>query len=338
MSRPIRIFLYFSAAAHLVFFAAAGLVVVEAALAPDPIRVTLYQEPAPEVENDIATGEIMDLPAPPKEETPQEADILSKWDSAAHSPEKGEKNKSTTRAVPREKINPPAPSKEKSKFEIVPKKETPRNLQVAALSPPEKTDTTRKENAVNVFSDVESSKKVETEASRHYQKGPELELEKHQSISSAVTDKPDKPKDEKERLTGMENAKGNDLDEYASNAEKDVIDMGDEAVVSFNTRAFGYVDYFNTVREAVDLAWEYPEEAVLGGLSGRVKMLFTLRRDGKLMAVKVLKSTGHKSLDDSAKSALILAGPFAPFPTGLAKKRIHVVAEFRYQPSFHALR
>jgi len=337
MSRPLKIFLFYSAAAHLICAVVAGFFIVQASASPTPIKVTFLGSMEP-LEQEMEWGKIMDIPSPATEEIPEKADMLSRWDTAAHNPEKGEQNRTAQDSVPREKVSPPAPSKEKSKIEVSPTKPTPSRMNVAALPPDKPKPTPSKENAVNVFSESESSKKLETQTDRYYKKGKLKEEERRVAISSAITDDPGKPREETERLSGMEGAKGSDLENYASTSTDDIIDMGDEAVVSFNTRAFEYAGYFSAVRVAVDRMWEYPEEAILGGWSGKVKVVFTLRRDGQLLDVRVLKSAGYKALDDSARAALIAAGPYGPFPTGLDKQRIHVVAEFAYQPSFHALR
>ncbi|MDH5509035.1 MAG: TonB family protein [Nitrospinota bacterium] len=321
----------------MVFSVLAGFFIIQADATPAPIRVTLLR--ATNLDNQtLDSGRIMETPAPPREENPSEADILSRWDATAHNPEKGRTNRASQDSIPRERVSPPAPSKEKSKIEITPKKPSPPPMNVAAIPPDKSKPTRAKENAVNVFSESESKKKLETQAERFYEKGKESELEKRAAVSSAVTDNPGKPREEPERLSGMDGARSSDMENYASTATGDIVDMGDEAVVSFNTRAFEYAEYFTGIRAAVDRMWEYPEEAILGGWSGKVRVVFTLAEDGQLQGVRVLKSAGYKALDDSARMALIAAGPYAPFPSGLDKKRIHVVAEFAYQPSFHALR
>ncbi|MDH4183824.1 MAG: energy transducer TonB [Nitrospinota bacterium] len=334
MTRPISKFLYYSAAAHLIFFIMAGAMILQTSAAPEPIKVTLLASPI-SIEQQMDHGEIMDMPQPTREEASTDARILSQWESAAHSPEKGEEAKSKKDAVPREKVNPPAPSKEKSKEDILLKKPAPPQVNVASLTPENRP--AEKSNVMNVFSDTPSDKKFQAEVSRFYEKGKESDIERRKVVSAAMVDDPGKPREEPDRLSGLENAKGADLDQYASTAPRDVVDMGDEAVVSFNTRAFEYAGYFNAIRAEVDKVWEYPEEAILGGWSGKVKVLFTLRKDGTLLDVRVLKSAGHQELDESARAALLAAGPYAPFPAGLEKKRIHVVAEFIYQPAFHAL-
>ena len=65
---------------------------------------------------------------------------------------------------------------------------------------------------------------------------------------------------------------------------------------------------------------------------------FTINSKGELLNVELLKTSGHKSLDDEAQAAVKLAAPYNAFPAMLNKKRLHIVATFIYQPTFNAVR
>jgi len=57
----------------------------------------------------------------------------------------------------------------------------------------------------------------------------------------------------------------------------------------------------------------YPEEAHRRKLYGQLRMLVVVRPDGTLERIEILKSSGHKVLDDAARRIVKLASPFAPF-------------------------
>lgn len=57
----------------------------------------------------------------------------------------------------------------------------------------------------------------------------------------------------------------------------------------------------------------YPE-AARGKLYGSLMLTVTIRADGKVEAVDVVRSSGHQVLDDAARRIVQLASPFAPFP------------------------
>ncbi|VAX24498.1 hypothetical protein MNBD_NITROSPINAE04-733 [hydrothermal vent metagenome] len=283
MIKPIRKFFLVSVCLHLVFLFLSGFIFIISPGAPPPIKVSFIGLGADN--EDIPAGKIEELPEPSRIEKPEKATILSKFDSKAHSPEKGKTYGADKTVIPREKITP-APSMKKSKEE-----------EQAVKPKPPKT-------------------------------------KKRLRLSSKTTDQPASKTVKPPQPSGLPDAKGADMETYARAEADNVIDMGDEAVVSFNTRSFIYIDYFNSIRKLIELEWAYPEEAIIQGWRGRVMLRFTIKKSGELESVSLLKSTGHSELDTEAQSAIKLAAPYDPFPATLNKKKIHIVATFVYQPTF----
>ena len=58
----------------------------------------------------------------------------------------------------------------------------------------------------------------------------------------------------------------------------------------------------------------YPDEAKRRKLYGNLVLAVTLRPDGTVEDLRLLRSSGHKLLDDAAKRIVSLAAPYAPFP------------------------
>jgi protein TonB len=61
----------------------------------------------------------------------------------------------------------------------------------------------------------------------------------------------------------------------------------------------------------------YPGEARLNRLYGDLRLLVVLRVDGSVQDIEILKSSGHKVLDDAAVRIVRLAEPFEPFPVSI---------------------
>ena len=57
----------------------------------------------------------------------------------------------------------------------------------------------------------------------------------------------------------------------------------------------------------------YPSEARSRGLSGTLRLLVVIDRDGALQDARILESSGHKLLDEGAVGIVNLAAPFSPF-------------------------
>ncbi len=76
----------------------------------------------------------------------------------------------------------------------------------------------------------------------------------------------------------------------------------------------------------------FPEEAVRQGLTGSLTLDVALRPDGGIHAIRLVRSSGHKVLDDAAFNIVRLAAPFAPFPDELRAKHdiLHIVCTWQF--------
>jgi protein TonB len=64
----------------------------------------------------------------------------------------------------------------------------------------------------------------------------------------------------------------------------------------------------------------YPDEAKRMKLYGDLLLHVSLRADGSVKQIRVVRSSGHKVLDDAAVRIVRLASPFAPFPAEIRKE------------------
>lgn len=62
----------------------------------------------------------------------------------------------------------------------------------------------------------------------------------------------------------------------------------------------------------------YPTEARVNRIYGKLMLLVAVKADGSVHEVRVLHSSGHRILDDAAIRIVRLAEPFAPFPDSIA--------------------
>ncbi len=61
----------------------------------------------------------------------------------------------------------------------------------------------------------------------------------------------------------------------------------------------------------------YPDEAIKDKLDGSLRLLVVLSSQGEVLETRLLKSSGHTLLDDTARSIVHLASPFGEFPPQL---------------------
>ena len=69
----------------------------------------------------------------------------------------------------------------------------------------------------------------------------------------------------------------------------------------------------------------YPQEARIKKLDGRLRMNVRLNAAGEILSAKVTLSSGNNVLDQAAKRILHLAEPFAPFPEELKERTDQIV-------------
>ena len=78
--------------------------------------------------------------------------------------------------------------------------------------------------------------------------------------------------------------------------------------------------YRHLVVRAIERNKFFPKRAVRMRKGGDILVQFTLKRDGSLFDLKVLEATGHASLKDAAKKAIMMSAAFPAFPEKSAKE------------------
>jgi periplasmic protein TonB len=74
----------------------------------------------------------------------------------------------------------------------------------------------------------------------------------------------------------------------------------------------------------------YPAEARAGGVSGIVRVVFALGRDGRVLSVSLAQGSGKSVLDQAALAIVRGAAPFPPFPSEIMESRLELGAPIRF--------
>ncbi|WP_456378351.1 TonB family protein [Thiolapillus sp.] len=92
--------------------------------------------------------------------------------------------------------------------------------------------------------------------------------------------------------------------------------------INASTREYRYAAYLEAWRKKVERVGNlnYPDEAKRKKLYGDLLLHVALRADGSVQQIRVVRSSGHKMLDDAAVRIVRLAAPFAPFPAEIRKE------------------
>lgn len=77
-----------------------------------------------------------------------------------------------------------------------------------------------------------------------------------------------------------------------------------------------FTEFLQSIREKIKRSQRYPQSVRNLADGSEAQVQFTIRRDGSLIDAKVVASSGSKSLDAAALSAVRDAAPFPSFPEG----------------------
>jgi protein TonB len=103
-----------------------------------------------------------------------------------------------------------------------------------------------------------------------------------------------------------------------------------EKGITFDATEFKHRGYMRRLREQIEQIWEYPHDAIREKLSGDLYIMFTIKRNGELGEVEVVRTSGYISLDRAAVKALQDASPFWPLPDDWPEDVLEIKGHFIY--------
>jgi TonB family protein len=103
--------------------------------------------------------------------------------------------------------------------------------------------------------------------------------------------------------------------------------LPDARALALATYQREYDQYVSDLKRKIDPLWEFPRELAVRLEQGDVLVGFTIKKDGHVTDVRVLKGSGFPSFDKNVIGAIRKAAPFSPLPTTLGTE-LHVTAPF----------
>jgi len=105
---------------------------------------------------------------------------------------------------------------------------------------------------------------------------------------------------------------------------------GKKNEITFDTSDYRYVGYMSKLRAKIENIWIYPPEARERGIYGDLKIRFTIRKDGTLGEVELVRTSGYKMLDEAAMKALKEGEPYWPLPDAWGMDSYTILGHFIY--------
>ncbi|MBF0540302.1 MAG: energy transducer TonB [Nitrospirae bacterium] len=100
--------------------------------------------------------------------------------------------------------------------------------------------------------------------------------------------------------------------------------------VTFQVDNMKYFGYLQRLKETIQGKWEYPEMDQRRGIFGDLIVEFTINKDGTLAAAHLIRTSGHRSLDEAALDSIRNAAPYWPLPDDWHAKTFTIKGHFVY--------
>ncbi len=97
-----------------------------------------------------------------------------------------------------------------------------------------------------------------------------------------------------------------------------------------NTDDILFGSFLRRFETAVYGVWRYPDEAARRGIEGVTPVKITFNRQGEIVKVVLLESSGSVILDDEVIRSLKMVGPIGALPRGYNKDQFNLIAFFQY--------
>ena len=89
--------------------------------------------------------------------------------------------------------------------------------------------------------------------------------------------------------------------------------------------------YIGQVLRSVEGSKRYPEASRKAGREGKLKIQFTILKNGEVDNVKLLTETPYPNLNREAMAAVKRAAPFTRFPNSIMEQSLKVILPFRFE-------
>ncbi len=104
----------------------------------------------------------------------------------------------------------------------------------------------------------------------------------------------------------------------------------EEKSLTFDVPEFRHRGYMRMLKDKIESIWRYPKEAAMNRISGDLRIRFSIRRDGSLGDVALIRTSGYRELDEAALNAIKDAEPYWPLPADWEKDELTITGHFIY--------
>jgi protein TonB len=103
-----------------------------------------------------------------------------------------------------------------------------------------------------------------------------------------------------------------------------------EKDLTFDAPEFQNRGYMRMLKDKIESIWKYPKDAALRRISGDLYIRFSIRRDGSVGDITLLRTSGYHDLDEAALQAVKDGEPYWPLPDDWKEEDISITGHFIY--------
>jgi TonB family protein len=103
-----------------------------------------------------------------------------------------------------------------------------------------------------------------------------------------------------------------------------------EDTVNLGSKNTKYYSYLTKLKGDIKKNWLYPKQAYVRKEEGTTVVKFSIVEDGSLIDIRIIASSGFKSLDTEALNVVKLCAPYTPLPKNFNLSKLNIVANFQY--------
>jgi len=103
-----------------------------------------------------------------------------------------------------------------------------------------------------------------------------------------------------------------------------------EKELNFDTSDLRHRGYLRMLKEKIESIWKYPYEAATRGISGDLYIRFSIKKNGRIGEIELIRTSGHKDLDSAAMKAIKDGEPYWPLPQDWDKDELTITGHFIY--------
>ncbi|MDP2279374.1 MAG: TonB family protein [Nitrospirota bacterium] len=123
---------------------------------------------------------------------------------------------------------------------------------------------------------------------------------------------------------------GQDAKEAGAKIAKKTEGQQEKSSISFDVKGFKYDGYMMRLKDKIEGIRQYPSDAAMRGINGDLYLSFTIKKNGSLSKVELVRTSGYRSLDEAAMKALKDAAPYWPLPEDWKEEELTVKGHFIY--------